>query len=209
MDLVRGPDLGVRLRDRGPLPPDEAARIGAEIADALGAAHRSGILHRDVKPQNILLEPGRPGAAHRLRRRAARGPGDDDADRGAGGHARLSRARSDGRRPRRRPRRRVRPGHDALPRADRPAPPPRVAASPTRRRKPTGHRPRAVRGDLPEWLDAIVARATRAEPARRFPSAGSMAEALRGKTGVGASSRPPAPPRSTSASCAARPRPRG
>jgi serine/threonine protein kinase len=56
MDLVNGPDLAVRLH-RGPLPPDEAARIGAEIADALAAAHRAGILHRDVKPQNILLEP--------------------------------------------------------------------------------------------------------------------------------------------------------
>jgi hypothetical protein len=57
MEYVAGPDLAVRVRERGPLGPDEAARVGADIATALSAAHRKGILHRDVKPQNILLDP--------------------------------------------------------------------------------------------------------------------------------------------------------
>src|SRR3989442_10627243 len=57
MEYVAGPDLAVRLRQRGPLDPDAAARLGREITAALAAAHRHGILHRDVKPQNILLAP--------------------------------------------------------------------------------------------------------------------------------------------------------
>ncbi|HYU15418.1 MAG TPA: serine/threonine-protein kinase, partial [Candidatus Acidoferrum sp.] len=57
MEYVDGPDLAVLVRDHGPLAPDEAARLGADIAGALSAAHQRGILHRDVKPQNILLDP--------------------------------------------------------------------------------------------------------------------------------------------------------
>ena len=57
MEYVAGPDLAVRLRDRGPLTVDHAARLGREIAAALSAGHRHGVLHRDVKPQNILLDP--------------------------------------------------------------------------------------------------------------------------------------------------------
>jgi hypothetical protein len=56
MELVDGPSLEDVLRDRGPLDPHEAAGIGAEVMDALAAAHRAGVLHRDVKPGNILLE---------------------------------------------------------------------------------------------------------------------------------------------------------
>src|SRR3989454_4422937 len=55
MEYVPGPDLAVRVRQRGPLDADAAARLGREITAALAAAHRRGILHRDVKPQNILL----------------------------------------------------------------------------------------------------------------------------------------------------------
>ncbi|WP_327731139.1 serine/threonine protein kinase [Streptomyces sp. NBC_00487] len=56
MELVDGPSLDDVLRDRGLLDPREAAAIGAKVMDALGAAHRVGVLHRDVKPGNILLD---------------------------------------------------------------------------------------------------------------------------------------------------------
>ncbi|MDX2696458.1 protein kinase [Streptomyces ipomoeae] len=56
MELVDGPSMDDVLRDRGLLDPREAAAIGAKVMDALAAAHRVGVLHRDVKPGNILLD---------------------------------------------------------------------------------------------------------------------------------------------------------
>jgi DNA-binding beta-propeller fold protein YncE len=59
MRLVEGGDLSKRIRASGPLPPAEAIDLLSQIADALDAAHAAGIVHRDVKPHNILLEGGR------------------------------------------------------------------------------------------------------------------------------------------------------
>ncbi|MFI8829821.1 protein kinase [Streptomyces afghaniensis] len=56
MELVDGPSLDDVLRDRGTLDAREAAGIGTAVMDALAAAHRAGVLHRDVKPGNILLD---------------------------------------------------------------------------------------------------------------------------------------------------------
>lgn len=58
MSYVEGETLGERLRIRGPLPPPEATRVLREVAWALAYAHGRGIVHGDVKPDNILLEAG-------------------------------------------------------------------------------------------------------------------------------------------------------
>nr|WP_262062827.1 serine/threonine-protein kinase [Streptomyces sp. STR69] len=56
MELIDGPSLDDVLGERGPVDPREAAGIGAKVMEALAAAHAVGVLHRDVKPGNILLE---------------------------------------------------------------------------------------------------------------------------------------------------------
>ncbi|WP_405452672.1 protein kinase domain-containing protein [Streptomyces erythrochromogenes] len=56
MEMVRGGSLHDRL-ESGPMPPAEAVRLGLDVLSALRAAHAEGILHRDVKPANVLLRP--------------------------------------------------------------------------------------------------------------------------------------------------------
>jgi serine/threonine-protein kinase len=56
MGYVDGESLGARLKRRGRLPVEESRRIMKETADALSAAHALGVIHRDIKPDNILLE---------------------------------------------------------------------------------------------------------------------------------------------------------
>ncbi|MDO8667240.1 MAG: serine/threonine-protein kinase, partial [Gemmatimonadales bacterium] len=62
MGYVRGESLGERMHREGKLPPEDVRRILGELADALDYAHRQGVIHRDIKPDNVLLEDesGRP-----------------------------------------------------------------------------------------------------------------------------------------------------
>ena len=58
MTYVAGETLAARVRREGPLPPREVSRMVQEVAWALGYAHQLGVIHRDVKPENVLIERG-------------------------------------------------------------------------------------------------------------------------------------------------------
>ncbi|MFN2594770.1 MAG: protein kinase [Actinomycetota bacterium] len=58
MEFVEGRDLARLLREEGALEPERAAHIGAQIAFALSHAHKAGVVHRDVKPGNVIVSAG-------------------------------------------------------------------------------------------------------------------------------------------------------
>ncbi len=78
MELVRGETLAQRLK-MGPLPPRDAAGLLREVADAVQHAHEAGVIHRDVKPSNILLDADRNGAPRLTDFGIARLAGGDEA----------------------------------------------------------------------------------------------------------------------------------
>ena len=185
MDLVDGPDLRKMLVADGTLPPDRAIGIIEQVASALDVAHSRGLVHRDIKPGNILVErdSGRPRVPDRLRPREAVRSGDrggrPDPYRRLRRHARLRRARADPRRPGRRPHRRLRarlrdvrgdgrPGAVRRPRGERRQD---LRPSPGRAAMAAG------RGGDGGSLDEVIARALAKEPGDRYPSAGDLARA--------------------------------
>ena len=180
MQLVEGDDLATLLRERGHLETDDAVRVALGVAAALEAAHRRGLIHRDVKPGNILITDDGDvkvtdfgiaravseasmtvtgttlGSVHYFSPEQARG----DEVTGASDVYALGIVLYEmltGRRPFE--------GDSAagvaLKRLNEDPPP------------PSTYRP------VPSGLSAIVMRALQREPADRFPDAGSFAEALR------------------------------
>ncbi|MHA6793661.1 DUF6777 domain-containing protein [Pseudonocardia bannensis] len=186
MRVVEGADLAAVLAASGPLPPERAVEVVSQVAAALDAAHAAGLVHRDVKPSNVLLDGD-----------AASGPCYlvDFGVAGAVGHGRgsltatgtmigsldylaperLLGARSD---------HRVDVYslacllHEALTGS----PPfhgdelPAMIHAHLNLAPP---RPSALVAGLPESLDAVVARGMAKDPAARYPSAGAMAAAAR------------------------------
>jgi len=178
MQLVEGHDLATVLRERGPLGAEEAVRIALGVASALEAAHRRGIIHRDVKPGNILIDHDVKvtdfgiaraisetsmtvtgttlGSVHYFSPEQARG----DEVTGASDVYSLGIVLYEmltGRRPFE--------GDSAAGVALK-----RLTEDPL---PPTAHKP------ISPALSAIVMRALERDPARRYPDAGSFAEALR------------------------------
>src|SRR5580704_7978061 len=88
MELVEGKSIGEVLLEQGPFAVPRALRTVTQAARALGVAHQLGVVHRDIKPGNILLTKDEQGQAARSRRRRRQVVGNDD-DRHAGRHTAL------------------------------------------------------------------------------------------------------------------------
>ncbi len=182
MELVDGQDLASILRENGPLAPRQAARIAADVAKALHAAHTRGIVHRDVKPSNILISrdgrvkvadfgiaralddaqvtlPGvTMGSVHYFAPEQARGePATGASDVYALGIVLFE----------------MLTGH-------RPFSGDGAAAVALARLTTTPPRPSALRASVPPALDSIVLRAMALNAVDRYSSAASMAGALDG-----------------------------
>ena len=182
MELIDGQDLSSILRENGPLPPRQAARVSAEVAKALQAAHVRGIVHRDVKPSNILV--GRDGRVKVADFGIARAL--DDAQvtlpgvtMGSVHYFSPEQAR----------------GEPATQASDiyslgivlyesltgqRPFSGDGAAAVALARLTTTPPLPSAIRSGVPAPLDQVVQRAMALDPAARYASAASMASALEG-----------------------------
>jgi hypothetical protein len=179
MEYVAGPDLAERVRRRGPLGSEETVRLGREIAQGLALAHRNGVVHRDVKPQNILLDPD--GRARLTDFGSARLEGVTGVTRTGGLVGTLDYMAPE-----------LVAGRRGDGRADLYALgltlhfaltgrlPERASSHAPMPASEEGHRPSRLGGAprIPVWLDDLVAQATMAAPERRFPSARAMDEAL-------------------------------
>ena len=177
LKLIVGQDLEQRVQSQGPLPAEAAAALGIDIAAALALAHREGILHRDVKPRNILIDRGGTaaltdfGSARILTAGTMTETGALVGTLAYSAPELLTGQRADAR-------------SDVfalgltlyfallgrLP----PQGSPHLPPSP----REDGYHPRAEAAEVPEWLDQVIARATAADPASRFPTAESLRLAL-------------------------------
>jgi serine/threonine-protein kinase len=180
MDYVDGEDLATLLRRTGPLTPSQSARIASEVARALAVAHSRGIIHRDIKPGNILLaHDGRVqvadfGIARAIAEAQMTLPG---TTLGSVQYMSPEQAR----------------GEPATERSDiyslgvvlfemlagrRPFEGDSAASIAVARLTPPVPMPSAYRAGIPPVLEAICRKAMAIDPAERFSSAAAMADAL-------------------------------
>jgi hypothetical protein len=193
MPYVDGDTLAEKIQARGSLPPAEVAQILREIAWALGYAHGRGIIHRDVKPENVIIERGTSraqvtdfGIAHNARAESLTKSGivlgtvhymspeqaNGDALTGASDLYSLAVM-----------------GYFALTGAY-PIDGPSAAAVLVRHATTTPTPIRAVRPEIPEAMAAAIDRCLAKDPSDRFPTAEAFADAL----GTAASERLEIPP---------------
>jgi len=174
MELVEGPTLRDVLSANGPLPPARAARLACEVIYALEYAHQAGVVHRNLKPANILL--GSDGSVKVGDFSIAKAATDEDA---APSHTGELLAAS---------------GYLAPELADGQEPDGRADVyglgaclfEMLTGRPPTGSHsqstsllsPRAIRAGVPRELDTVVQRAMASNPNDRYPNAQAMASAL-------------------------------
>ncbi|MEO8139754.1 MAG: serine/threonine-protein kinase [Gemmatimonadota bacterium] len=177
MQLVQGEDLEQRITRRGPLPAEAAALLGRSIASALTLAHREGILHRDVKPRNILLDQAGTalltdfGSARILSQGTMTEPGGLVGTLAYAAPELLTGERADARSD-------VYALGLTLYFALAGRLPPQDSAHLPPTPSDDGFSPRAANLSVPAWLDEAIARATMADPADRFPTAACLMDAL-------------------------------
>ena len=186
MRFVDGVDLEQVLTNTGPLEPRRAARLIAQVAAALDAAHARGLVHRDVKPANVLLTDRRARARlpDRLRGLQARRCPQPPDERRAAGSARSTTSRPE----------QIR-GEEVGPAADTymlagllyhclTGQPPFVrdsqAAALWAHMSAPVPAPSAARPELPKALDGVVARGLAKDPGDPLPLGGGAGRGLRG-----------------------------
>jgi nucleotide-binding universal stress UspA family protein len=192
MERLPGPSL-VKLLDRLPLPIERVAEIGARVADALDAIHGQHVVHLDVKPSNILTREGGEAVL---------------VDYGLSRHAQLPDLMEEefrlpyGTAPYMAPEQVM--GVRSEPRSDlfalgamlyffatgtRPFGDPQTLPGLKRRLWRDPKPPRALRPDLPPWLQEVILRCLEVQPDRRHPTAAQLAFDLRHPEGVALSAR--------------------
>jgi DNA-binding beta-propeller fold protein YncE len=169
MRLVEGGDLKRRIAARGPLPAAEAVELLAQVASALDAAHAAGIVHRDVKPHNILIEGDRAFLTDFGLAKALGDSGVLDGASIAGTVEYMSPEQWQGKR--------VGPAADVYSLGC-------VLYEALTGIVPYARQAEDTEPEIPAGLDAVIERAVAKDPAQRFPTAAGLIDAAREHEGA-------------------------